>query len=108
MRVARSGLHRGVGAGSRAALSAIEAHARDIDVVNDGLVVDVCDVHAAKIIHGPVVVEAIAVPESAEIADPDVTEAVIDAAIISDMRSPIAGTPDIDTIVPGPITRRPE
>jgi hypothetical protein len=62
-------------------------------IVDDGFVVDVSDMGAAEIIHGPVLV-----------AGAHIAEAVIDAAMESDMRPPIASIVDVDPVIPAPIT----
>src|SRR5579862_1799184 len=99
----------GVGLGVDAAVAAVEAGAgdvgvaRDVDVVDDGLIVDVGDMRAAEIVHGLVVVEMVVIPETAEIAGADIAEAVIDAAIEADMRAPITAMPEIGAVNPAPI-----
>ena len=86
----------------------IEADASYSRIVDDGFVVDVRDVDAAEIIHGPVVSEDAVSPIAALIARTHIAEAIIDAAIESDMRSPISGVPNIEAVPPAPITRGPE
>ena len=98
-------LRRRLGRGS--AGSAVEAGLCPTRVVDDGLVVDVCDGHAAYIVDGLIVTERAIVPISALVADAAIAEAVIDAAIESYVRSPITGVPRIDTVVPAPIAGRP-
>src|SRR6185437_12651522 len=58
--------------------------------------------------HGAVVVEAVAAPVATEVADADIAEAVVDAAVVADMQSPVAGMEAIPSAVPAPIRRRPK
>jgi hypothetical protein len=88
--------------------AAIEANVSYSDVVDDGFVVDVGDVDAAEIIHGPVVRKDAASPVAAFIPGAHIAEAVIDAAVESDMRPPISGVPNIEAVPPAPIPWGPE
>ena len=92
----------------------VEAHAR---VVIDGYIVDhrsgdravvhlnVCDRH---IVDGPVVVEAVAAPVAALIADSDVAEAVVDASVVANVAAPIAIVVAVASAAKVPVSRRPE
>jgi hypothetical protein len=88
--------------------AAIEADVSYGRIVDDGFVVDVGDVDAAEIIHGPVVSEDAASPIAALVAGAHIAEAIIDAAIESDMRPPIASMVNVDPVIPAPIARGPE
>lgn len=55
-----------------------------------------------------VVPEAATVPIAAIEASTEVAESIVDAAVESDRKSPIAGIPDVDAAAPAPITGRPE
>jgi len=88
--------------------AAIEADVSYGRIVDDGFVVDVGDVDAAEIIHGPVVSEDAASPIAALVAGAHIAEAVIDAAVESDMRPPISGVPNIEAVPPAPIPWGPE
>ncbi len=70
-----------------------------IGIVNDGPV----HVH-----HGGVIRELTTAPFATDKADAHVTEAIVDAAIVSDVRTPISGVEDIHTIVEAPVGRRPQ
>jgi hypothetical protein len=50
----------------------------------------------------------VSLPESAVEALTGVSEAVIDAAVETDVRPPISGVPHIDAIAPSPISWSPE
>jgi hypothetical protein len=77
-------------------------------VVNDGLVVDVVNVRDIYVIHGAVVIEASVSPISALIADTPIAEAVVDAAVKTDIRAPVAIVPGISVTTPTPIAGRPQ
>src|ERR1700751_1357219 len=47
-------------------------------------------------------------PVAALISDSEIAEAVIDAAVETYVRSPIARVPDIDAITPTPVARSPQ
>src|SRR5512146_1616357 len=103
MMLIREGLLLRRGVRRAAAMAAIEAHMRDVDVVHDRAAIDIGDMRAAKVVHGGVVMEVAPVPEAAMEADAVIAEAIDDAAIEADARAPIAGTPEVDAVVPGPI-----
>jgi len=87
---------------------AIEADIVQRDVVDDGLVVGVGYDGCVHVSDGCVVKERPVTPISALVTDAAITEAVIDAAIISDVWPPISGVPNINPTIVGPIARRPE
>jgi hypothetical protein len=80
-------------------------------VVHDnGAVVDVGDVGVIAVDVGDstVVLEVVALPVTAVEAGADVTEAVVDTAVVADVRAPVA---DMEAVAPegeAPIGRRPE
>ena len=89
------------------ALSAVVCHVRII-VYDDRLVVDighVCDIH---IVNRAVVEEFAATPFPALEAFAAVSEPVINAAIKSNVRAPIASIPNIEAFVPTPISGCPQ
>src|SRR5580658_9746315 len=47
-------------------------------------------------------------PAAAVIAGADITETIVDAAVETDLRSPVARVPEIGAVRPAPITGRPE
>src|SRR6202040_2305407 len=63
---------------------------------------------AAEVAVGAVVPEAAAAPVSTVEADAEVAEAVVDAAVVADVGSPIAGVPEVATVVVAPVAGRPE
>jgi hypothetical protein len=96
---------RSRGSPARAAVEADISYSR---VVDDGFVVDVGDVHATEIVHGRVVSEDAVAPVAALVAGAHIAETVIDAAVESDMRPPIATVEDVHALTPAPIARGPE
>ena len=97
----------GCGLRGDAAAATVEAHAgRFID--DDGLFVDVGDRDTAEIVDRAIVGEHAIVPMTALVAQAGIAEAVIDAAVEADMRSPITGGPHVDAVAPAPIARRPQ
>ena len=89
------------------ALSAVVRHVRII-VYDDGLVIDIGDVCDIHISHRPVVEKFAAAPFAAGEAFAEVSEAVINAAVESEMRAPIAGIPNIEAVVPTPVSGGPQ
>jgi hypothetical protein len=75
-------------------------------VHNHGAVVDV-DVRNSDVVYSAVVIEGPAVPVATFIAFTKIPVAVINSAIEANMRTPIAGMPEISATVPSPITRGP-
>jgi hypothetical protein len=90
------------------ARAAIEADVSYSHIVDDGFVVDVGDVHTTEIVHGRVVAEDAASPVAALVAGAHIAETVIDAAVVSNMRPPIATVVDVRVLMPAPIARGPE
>jgi hypothetical protein len=89
------------------ALTAVVGHVGMI-VYDHGLVIDIRDVGDIHVSHRPVIEEFAAAPFAAREAFAEVSEAVINAAIESDVRAPIAGIPKIDAIVPSPVSGGPQ
>src|SRR6516164_1860513 len=90
----------------RAAGTAIVAHVGD--VVDDGLVVDVGDLHVRDVVDGAVVKESAAAPIAALVAYAGIAEAIGYAAVEADFWAPIAFVKRIDAVVPAPVSRRPQ
>jgi hypothetical protein len=69
----------------------------DVRVVVDDypLVIDVGDVGDVDVVHAPVVKVAVALPISAIKTTAGVAEAIIDAAVKSDVRSPVSIVPGV-------------
>src|ERR1019366_2404102 len=77
-------------------------------VVDNGFVVNIVNVRDVHVIHRAVVVEGSVVPISAFIAETTIAEAVVDATVEADMRTPVAFIPGVGVAAPSPITRSPE
>jgi len=87
----------------------------DTVVVDDGSVMDNCfidigivDDGGIYVDHGRVVGEAITAPFATGEAKAHVTEAVVDAAIVADVPTPIAVMEDIVATLPSPVRRGPK
>jgi hypothetical protein len=89
------------------AVSAVEGNVRVI-VHDDGLVIDIGDVGDIHVGHRTVVEKVVTSPFAACETFAEVSEAVINAAIESDVRAPIADIPKIDAIVPTPVSGGPQ
>src|SRR5213075_2715414 len=76
-------------------------------LVDHGRVVSVAHNRDVHVGHGAVVEVRAASPVSTEEANAGVAEAVVDSAIVADLRSPVAGVPEIEA-VPSPIPWSPE
>jgi hypothetical protein len=77
-------------------------------VIGDVVVVYIANDRGIHIVDGAVVVERTSVPIAALIAAAPITEAVIDTAIVANVRTPIAVAPEIAPANERPIRRRPE
>src|SRR5690348_9991623 len=87
--------------------SPVVAHVVHRDVIHDdGLVVDIRNV--GHVVHGSVVEKGSAIPISALIAEAAVAVTVVNAAVESNHRTPVALMKHKDAIRPAPIARRPE
>ena len=92
----------------RSARSAIEADSRGTGFNVNSLLVDMSDRDIAKIVDGLIVDEHAIVPAATLIADTAVTKAVIDSAIETNVRTPIACIPYVNSVTPAPIARCPQ
>ena len=90
------------GNSTRASVVAYVVHC---DVVDDRPVVDIRDMDVA---HGLVIEDATAPPLSAKKPDTDVAEAVVYAAVESDVGTPITLVKSKQAVAPAPIARSPE
>src|ERR1700688_3672041 len=94
---------------ANATITPVIADARRIViVVGNSAVVGIVNDRHIDVVYRPIVGETFAFPASAEIANSHVTEAVIHAAIKSNMRPPITGIPVIAAVAPTPIARSPK
>jgi hypothetical protein len=78
-------------------------------VVDDNrLVVDVRYVGDVNVGHATVVIEPVALPIPAEKSRAGVAKAIIDAAVETDVWSPVAAIPNVETVIPAPVAGRPK
>ena len=109
MRLTASRQFRRPGTHLQAAPSAIETHTRAAPVViAHGAVVDVVHQGDIDVVDRAVVVEVAAAPIAALVAEADVAEAVVDAAIVADVRTPIATVKPVMVMPVAPVARRPQ
>src|SRR5580698_2466824 len=92
------------GFSANAAIAAIETDSRYADVVHDRLVVDVRDVHGTDIHDGAIVEEVPALPIAALITASAIAETIVDAAVESDLRTPVSFVPHEDGAIGRPVT----
>jgi len=77
-------------------------------VVDHRAVINIRVVDVADVVDLAVVVEVMTAPVAAKVADANVAEAVIDAPIEADVRSPVTAMETIVSAVPAPVGRCPE
>lgn len=90
------------------AAAAVKAHAIDLAIVDHRFVVHVMNVRDVYVVYRAVVEEMTAVPVSAFVSKPAVPEAVVNAAVEADMRSPETCMPEIAAAAPAPIAGSPQ
>ena len=92
------------------AVAAVVADVVHCHVVDHGFVVDVCNVRRIDVIYRPVVEEGSIPPVAAFIAPTGVSVAVVDPAVETYHRTPVAFAPDVSTVIriPRPIAGSPE
>src|ERR1700722_7148428 len=79
-----------------------------VSAIAGAITVDVADrAHIDVVVHA-VVEEVAAVPVAALIAEANVAEAVVDAAVEADVQAPMAGIEEIAATVKAPVARRPK
>jgi hypothetical protein len=92
-----------------AAPAAVVAHiVHDGGVVDDFVVVDVVDNRRIHVVDGPVVGEVVVVPVAALIPEANVAEAVVDAAVVADVATPISTVKTVPAAIIAPIRRCPQ
>jgi len=75
-----------------------------MNIIDDDIVlVDVVDDIDIHIVYVAVVIEVISLPVAAEVAEADVAEAVIDAAVEADVRSPVTTVEHVVAAVVSPV-----
>jgi hypothetical protein len=78
-------------------------------VIDDNrLVVDVRYVGDVNVGDATVVKVPVALPIPAEKSGAGVTKAIVDAAVETDVRTPIAAIPNVETVIPAPVARSPK
>lgn len=92
---------------SKTTRAAIVADVRNV-IHHYRFAVDVGDRHDADIVDGAVIEECAVTPIAALIANAVIAEAVVHAAIETDVRPPIADVEDIDAVIPTPLGGRPQ
>jgi hypothetical protein len=70
--------------------------------------VDIVNVRDTDVVHGAVVEEGSIIPIAALVALATVTEAIVDAAIETDLRSPVAVVKRVSAIIPAPVAGGPK
>src|SRR6185437_8453854 len=71
-------------------------------------VIDVSKVAATEVVVAAVVPEVAMAPVSATEAGAEVSEAIVDAAVVADGRSPVSGVPEVAAVTPAPVSGGPE
>ena len=105
-RIVHHGCFLRSGSGINAAAATVITGANAI--ILDRIVVDVMNAGSVYVRDRRVVVDAIVVPVGAVIAAARVAIAVVDAAVVSHVTAPVAGMPEITSVVISPPRRRPE
>ena len=78
------------------------------DVIDDdGLVIDVVDLHVRDVVDATIVEKSATTPIAAFVTITSVPVAIRYAAVVADFRAPIALAKGIDTVVPTPVSWRP-
>jgi len=90
-----------------AAIASVVAHPA-LGPVNDGFVVNVANVCNIHVHHGAIVEEATVIPASACKALAKIPEAVVDAAIETDLRAPVAVVKNVAAVSPRPVWWSPQ
>src|SRR5208283_4825123 len=98
----RRGLFRSGRSSVNSTLAAVVTDMVHCGVVDYGLVVNIVNVRDVHVVHRAVVVEGPVIPISAFIADTTIAEAVVDATVEADMRTPVAFIPREGTPAPAP------
>src|SRR5207249_1831403 len=89
------------------AWATVVRHSIHRHIINDCPVVNV-NVGDSDVIDGAVVIEVPAMPITAFVAFAEVTVAIIDPAVESNVRTPISCMPKVRAAIPAPVTGSPE
>lgn len=106
--VARRNLIFGPGTGVDSAIAAVVADSIDHRVVYYRCVVNVAHVDDVHIVHRTVIEESSVVPPSALVSLAEITVAVRDPSVETDMRAPVTFVENKSVAAPAPIRRGPE
>src|SRR5580658_5594136 len=101
------GLFCGSRSSGRSTVSAVVADVVSRPLVAYGFFIRVVKV-PIHVIHRSVVAELVVSPVSTLVAITTVAIAVVNAAVESDSRAPVAGVPGVRVAAPTPVTRRPQ
>ena len=90
--------------------AAIETHATGEPCMRVSLVVVVEVMNSAKVdpVHSPVVIKVGTIPITAEIPQPEISIAVVDAAVEAYVLAPVAMVKAVTPVIEAPISRSPE
>lgn len=106
--VSRGSLLHGGSTRSCTFMAAVEADSAHTRVAADhGLVVRIVNHGHVDVVHVAVVEEMATAPITACVAQARVSETVVNAAVETYPRAPVACVPDIDITSPAPVTRSP-
>jgi hypothetical protein len=79
-----------------------------IAVDDNRLVIDVRYIGDVNVGHATVVKEPVALPIAAEEPRTGIAEAIINAAVETNVRAPITAIPNVETVIPAPVARSPK
>jgi hypothetical protein len=88
--------------------TAIECNVGFVIHDNRAVHVDVGDVYSVHVHDGGVIEERAAAPFAAAKALAAVSKAVVDSAVEADMRAPVTAVPNVEAVVPSPVSRSPQ
>ena len=77
-------------------------------VIRHRVVVDVVNSRAIYIRYHAVIVQRSVIPVGAVVATAGISEAIVDAAVVANVRTPVAGMPAVVAVIVTPPGRRPE
>jgi hypothetical protein len=86
----------------------VVGHPRHIDIIDYRFVVHITHVSNVYVVDGAVVIEVATVPITSVVSRTGVTESVVDATVESDLRSPVAGVPNVKPSSKAPVARCPK
>ena len=90
------------------ALPAIERHMRVVVHDYSAVHINVCNLRRVYVHHRSVIKESSVPPLAAIKAVPAISESIVDPAIKTNLRTPVAAVPGINSVIPAPVSRRPQ